>query len=294
MSPRLRAIAREPLVHFVLIGAALLLVDRWRGGGDEEAPPAGGAPAPAAAAQAGEPGAGPRQIVIDQDVRGPLAEALERVHGRPPTEAELDEAIARWIDEEVLYREGLARGLDRDDPSVRRRVADKMALVLEQQIVLPEPDEAELRAWFERRAEDWAEPERVDFTHVFVAGSGAEAEGRAAELLRRLEGGEPPDLLGDRFSGGRRYRGRKLADLAESFGPEFVEGLDRQPIGAWRLRRSRHGLHLVRVDRRREARAADFEAAALDVLKEWQDARRAEELAGRVRALRARWQVIER
>ena len=216
--------------------------------------------------------------------------ALDRWRRDDPARAEPPAAAPAGAlsDEEVLYREGLARGLDRDDPAVRRRVADKVAFILERAIVIPPPSEAELRAWFEARRATWDRPARIDFTHVFVAGDGA--EGRAAALLAELEAGAAPDLLGDRFSGGQRYRGRKPADLAASFGPDFARDLDRQPIGRWQLRRSRHGLHLVRVDRVEPARAADFADARLDVEKDWIDARRAEELAARVRALRARWQ----
>ncbi len=289
-SRRLRAILREPLVHFLAVGILLVAADRWRRGDLPSRPPA---PAPVAAARPAAPRAGP--IAVGDDVRASLRDGLARAAGgAPPSDAELDDAIARWIDEEVLYREGLARGLDRDDPSVRRRIAEKMAFVLEQEIVVAPPPEAELRAWFESRRDTWARPPRIDFTHVFVAGTGAGDERRAAALLAELEGGAEPDALGDSFSGGQRYRGRKLADLAASFGPEFARGLDRQPAGSWQLRRSRHGLHLVRVDRVEAGRAADFAGARLDVEKEWIDARRAEELAARVRALRARWQVVER
>jgi len=282
MRSRLRAAVREPLVHFVVIGLLLFAADRWRHG----APPQRARPVAPAARSA---------IVVDAELRRWLADGIARARGgTAPAAAELDDAVAHWIDEEVLYREGLERGLDRDDPAVRKRIADKMAFILEKEITVPPPSEAELRAWFDRERERFARPERVDFTHVFVAGSDAGAEARARQLLARLEAGEDPELLGDRFSGGQRYRGRKPADLAESFGAGFARDLDRQPIGRWQLRRSRHGLHLVRVDKVEAGEGADFDAARLDVAKEWSDARRAEELAARVRALRARWQVVER
>lgn len=288
-SRRLRAILREPLVHFLLVGALLMTVDRVRRGGAPARPartPSG------AAATASRP---PATILVDRELRAWLSDGLSRARGGvAPSEAELADALARWIDEEVLYREGLARGLDRDDPQVRKRVAEKMAFILERQIVIPPPGEQELRAWFEARRDSWVQPPRLDFTHVFVAGDGAEAERRAREILAELEGGAAPEPLGDRFSGGQRYRGRKLVDLAASFGAGFADGLDRQPAGSWQLRRSRHGLHLVRVDRLEPGRPADFAATRLDVEKEWMDARRAGELAARVRALRERWPVETR
>lgn len=168
-----------------------------------------------------------------------------------------------------------------------------MAGVLEQAVVVPEPDEAALRALFAARGQEWGQPERIDFTHVFVDGSGPEAERRAAALLDPLRAGADPAALGDRFTGGQRYRGRKPADLAASFGPVFTDGLAAQPPGAWALRRSRHGLHLVRIDRYEPGRAAQLDAVRLDLRKAWRDARRAEGLAAAVRELRRRW-TIER
>jgi peptidyl-prolyl cis-trans isomerase C len=290
-SGRRGAILREPLVWFLAVGILLFAVDRWRRG-DEAAGPAAGpaAPATARAASAAE-----RSIEVGADVRATLRDGLARsAGGAPPSQAELEAAVARWVDEEVLYREGLARGLDRDDPAVRKRIAEKMAFILTQEVVVPPPTEAELEAWFDARRDTWARPPRLDFTHVFVAGIGADAERRASALLAQLQGGAGPEMLGDTFSGGQRYRGRKPADLADSFGPEFARGLDQQPIGAWQLRRSRHGLHLVRVDKVEPGRAADFASARLDVEQEWTDTRRAAELAERVRALRDTYQVVER
>ena len=288
-SGRTGAILREPLVWFLAVGIVLFAVDRWRRG-DGAAGPAGGRAATAPVVSAAE-----RSIEVGAEVRTTLRDGLARAAGgAPPSQAELDAAVARWVDEEVLYREGLARGLERDDPTVRKRIAVKMAVLLTQEVVVPPPPEAELRAWFDARRETWARPERIDFTHVFVAGTGGDDERRASALLADLQGGAAPEPLGDTFSGGQRYRGRKLADLAESFGADFARELDRQPVGRWQLRRSRHGLHLVRLDRVEPGRAADFASARLDVEKEWIDARRAAQLAERVRALRAKYQVVDR
>lgn len=279
MSPRLRALAGEPLVQLALAGLVIAVAARAMGGDGRVAEDA--------------PTAGPvdRRVVVDDEVRGQLREAFERARGRAPGEAELEAAVTRWLDDEILYREGLARGFDRGDPAVRARVASKMAGVLEQAVVVPEPDEAALRALFATRGQEWARPERIDFTHVFVDGSAVEAERRAAALLDQLRAGADPASLGDRFAGGQRYRGRKPADLAESFGPGFTDGLAGQPPGAWALRRSRRGLHLVRIDRREPGRAADFAAVRLDLRKAWRDDRRAEGLAAAVQEIRRRWTV---
>jgi hypothetical protein len=272
----LRRLVREPIVHFALVGVALFALDAALAA---DAPPADSEPL----ATAGEP------IVVDAELRLALANEWARTHPAPPTTAELDALVERWIDEEVLYREGLARGLAQDDPEIRSRIAAQMRYVLDSRVHLPTPDDAQLRAWFEAHADRFAQPERIDFTQVFVAG---DDDGRAQEILGLLQSGADPDGLGDTFAGGRRFRGRKLDDLQARFGDAFVIGLDAQPEGTWTLRRSPHGRHLVRVDRRTSARAPDFDAARDDVLHAWREAARDDAIARETKGLRARWEIV--
>ena len=126
---------------------------------------------------------------------------------------------------------------------------------------------------------------------MFVAGADTK---RADELAAQLAAGASPDTLGDVFSGGRKYRGRKLADLAEAFGALFADGLATQPANTWVRRTSRHGIHLVRVDRAEAARAADFEPARLEVRREWIEDQRRIASEAALRQLRARWKVERR
>lgn len=289
-----KTVVREPLVHFVVIGGALFAIDAWRSSGDparveEPTPTAGSAtPVPVAAS-------GPRApIVIDADVRAQIAAQAERRLGRPATEPELAEETDRWIDEEVLYREALARGLEKNDPVIHQRVAQQMSYVLQQALIIPEPTDPELRAWFEQHPERWAVAEHVDFTHVYFAGADAAAVARADQAAAALAAGAPPERLGDRFTGGHRYRGRRVADLALAFGDEFVTGLATQPIGRWVRRTSKHGIHLVRVDRVDAARGPEFGVARLDVRKEWIEARRGIEVTAAMKKLRETWTIERR
>lgn len=290
--PWWKAIAREPLVHFVAIGGVLFAIDHARSPAELD-PPAMVAPPPAEPSAPAPATRGPanRTVVIDAEVRKQIAANAERRLGRAPSEPELADETQRWIDEEVLYREAVARGLDRDDPVIHQRIAQRMAYVLEQAAIIPEPTEAELRAWFDAHRERWAVPEHVDFTHVFVAGKDAAAATRTDELDAALAAGAAPERLGDRFSGGHRYRGRRVADLAQAFGDEFVAGLATQKPGTWVRRTSRHGLHLVRIDRVDAPQAADFARARLDVRKEWMDARRATEVGAAMKRLRDGWAI---
>lgn len=248
----LRTLAREPLVHFLALGALLFAADAWLRPRRAEEAPASRAPVTA--------------IVVPPEVK---AEDRER-----------------WIEEEVLYREGLARGFDRDDPRVKQRIAGKMARVLESEVVLPEATDAELRAFFDAHRSQWDKTELFDFTNVFTTDAA-----QAADLLARLSAGADPSGLGETFSGGRRYRRRALADLTDAFGPEFTAGLADQKEGTWALRRSRHGFHVIRVDRRSPAESASFESVKDEVRLAYDESRRAERARAALRELAKKWPV---
>ncbi|MEJ7733942.1 MAG: peptidylprolyl isomerase [Polyangiaceae bacterium] len=285
MPPVLGKLAREPLLHFLVVGALLFALERAVG-------PRRPAPAKAVAGAAGEPGQAERRIVVDQRIREALSEEWAAGHGRPPTADELGALVDRWLEDEMLFREGLLRGLDRDDPRVRERVKTKMALIFETQVSAPEPTRADLEAYFASHADRYARPELFAFVQVFVAGDGAEASARAGEILGRLRAGAAPDGLGDTFSGGRRYRRRKLPDLAEAFGDDFAAGLGKMEPGTWELLRSRHGLHLLRVEERTAARAPALSEVERDVRRDWQTEQRGNALGLALAELRKQWVVV--
>ncbi|MCC7536160.1 MAG: peptidyl-prolyl cis-trans isomerase [Deltaproteobacteria bacterium] len=278
MISRLRAVVREPLVHFLLVGGALFALDALARGTPS---------APGAAPEE------PRRVVVTRAVADELAAAFRTEHDRAPSPAELDAAVARWVDDEILYREGRRRGLERDDPRTRARVASRMAFVLRAQSVIPEPSDRELRAWLAAHADRFAVPERIDFTHVFVRGDDEVARARAHELLGTLTAGASPTRLGDTFSGGRHYRGRTVRDLSATFGEAFALGVREQREGTWALHVSRFGQHVVRVEGRTVATAtADFASLRADVRHDWLEARRDRETRAAIAKVRARWEIV--
>lgn len=275
--PRAPRWLREPVVHFLIVGASLFALDHLLRGAHE-----------------GESS----RLEVGPDVRASIAERWRTSRGAEPTEEDLARELESWKDEEILYREGLRRGLDRGDPAVRERIARKMAQALTATVVVPEPSEDELRAWHEEHAVRWQKPEAVDFTHVFIDGSGSEARARAEGILEQVTSGADPARLGDTFQGGRRYRRRKLDDLASIFGDDLVTALrdaaaEGPPPSTWRVVASRFGWHVVRLDGRTAGRAPPFEEVRADVRKDWLDARRDALTAEAMRELRARWTVIE-
>ena len=87
------------------------------------------------------------------------------------------------IKEEVLYREGLVMGLDKDDTIVKRRMAQKVQFLAEDVAAAHEPSTAELKAWFEKNTDKFALPSRYSFRHVYFSPDkrGTNAHDDAAE-----------------------------------------------------------------------------------------------------------------
>ena len=132
----LRAAIREPLLHFVVIGAVLFAVTAVR-----------------------EQRRSTSEIRITAGEVEQLAKFWETQAQRQPTAEELQVLIDERIDEEVLAREAVRLGLDRDDVIVRRRLAQKMAFVSDDLAAIAEPSEAELREYFAAHRDSYTAPD---------------------------------------------------------------------------------------------------------------------------------------
>jgi hypothetical protein len=208
----------------------------------------------------GAPGQGP-QIVVTEARCQWLAERWEMQWRRPPTSEELLGMVEDFVREEVLYREALALGLDRDDLIVRRRLVQKMeTLALEG---TPELGDAELMEYFLGHRGEYRLPETVSFTHVFFSAAvrGLDAPVVARGLLRELGGGGPSDMLGlgDAPPTPSPVTGWTRGQVEDRFGSGFAAALFEVPSSAWAgPLESAYGHHLVFVSEHTEARLAEF------------------------------------
>lgn len=271
---------KDPLVHFLLAGAVIFAVSWWLN-----------PPAPAVAG---------RIVVAAADVTK-MRETIALVQGRPATDAEVNALIEAHIREEVLYREALATGLERDDTMVRNRLIEKMRFLTENVAEPPLPTDAELSRWFDAQPEKFRIPPLVTFEHVFFGterrGDRARADAAAAlpNLRARKDSPAPETLakLGDPLPLWNRYDAMTTKDVALAFGDAFAAGLQPLEAGAWQGPiPSRFGWHLVRVIGRTAERQPTLaevrEAAQAAYLNERRQAGNDE----RYRAMRERYDVV--
>jgi hypothetical protein len=225
---------REPLLHFLLIGAALFLLFHFLSGGESDAP---------------------REIVVAEARVEALAENFAKTWMRPPTAQEMKGLVDDYVAEEVYYREAIAMGLDRDDTVIRRRLRQKMEFISEDLASAVKPTDTQLREYLEQHAGKFVQASRLTFQQVFFSGEkrGQDASGDAERLLAELQAGRGPANpldAGDPTLLPAAMESASSQEIANTFGSEFAAKVEEAPVGQWAGPfESGYGMHIVRVDR---------------------------------------------
>lgn len=241
-------ILREPLVQFMLMGAAIFA--------------AHAAVTPTVSKE--------RLIEVTPAVRQKIVDTFKASHeGRAPADDELSKLIDVWVLNEITYREAIAQGLDQGDEMIRDRVTHKMRLLIFNGIQVDEPTAEELAAWYEKRRGRYDIPDHVSFIQVPFTGPDAEAESR--KVLDEIStGSEPEDVRRRALILGRR----PVPSLEPAFGKAFVEELVTVPKGEWRVLKSDQGWHVVRLDSFAPGRKVPLDEVSAQVYQAWKDERR--------------------
>jgi hypothetical protein len=234
----MKSVLREPLVHFLLLGALLFAYFEWRGGGA---------------------GPGGSRIVVTPGLVEHLSAGFARVWQRPPTEAELKGLVDDHVKEEIATREAAELGLDRDDTIIRRRLRQKLEFLAEDAAELAPPMDAELQAWLGAHPEAFPGETRLALRQVYLSPTrrGPAAKGEAKALLARLRAagaGAKTETLGDASMLPTELPVGPLAEVTRVFGSEFAARVDALAPGEWAgPLESSYGLHLVLVSQREDA-----------------------------------------
>lgn len=254
----MRRLLREPLLHFVLIGALLFGLY-------------GLAPAGHTSAEAPS-----KEVRLSLGEIAQLTQLFQSQWRRLPTPQELQRLVEAKVEQEILYREALAMGLDKDDEIVKRRMAQKMQFLAEDVAAAREPEAAELKAWFEANSAKFAQPPRLGLRHLYFSPDrrGARARDDAQQALDKLTG-QPVDAklasaLADPFMFQEYYRDRTPEFLGKEFGAPFALAVAKLPAGSWQGPiESGFGWHLVFVDTAVPGRVPALEEVEADVRAAW-------------------------
>lgn len=238
-----RRLLREPLLQFMALGALIFLGAGVFGSSGE---------------------GGNRRIVVDEAVAARLASLYEKQMGSAPDKVQLANLVDNYIEEEVLYREALRLGLDRDDEIVRRRLVQKMRFLAARGF--DEPGEEALTAYYQAHREEFLEPAKVSFRHIYFSpdADGAEAaKARARDVLARLQGGCETGCgeQGDPFPLQMRFSRLAPLDAVQLFGStELADALFTAEPGRWTGPfASGYGWHLVHVSDRQDEHVPSYD-----------------------------------
>jgi peptidyl-prolyl cis-trans isomerase C len=276
----LRRWLREPLLHFLVIGAALFAIYRWLN--------------PAVPNEVAS-----RRIELTNDDVRQLEISWMAQWQRLPTAEELGKLVEERVREEILYREGIALGLDRNDTIVKRRMAQKMEFLSDDVSDLREPSLEELKSWYAKEGAEFAAPARFTFRHIYFSPDkrGPQTETAARQALEKIGPAGPAAqamALGDRFMFQDFYADSTTDQVASVFGTQFSEALVNLKPGIWNGPvASGLGWHLVWVDSITPRRVPEFEEIELSEIKlQWVSAQRAETKRELFKAMRARYEVV--
>ena len=235
----IRRVWREPLVHFLLIGAALFVFyDQTREQGSEA----------------------PNRIVMSSGQVEQLAANFKRTWMRPATETEMEGLIESYVRDEVFYREALAMGLDQSDPVVRQRMRSKLEFILEDLSSAEVADEV-LLAYLQEHPDKFRTQPQVSFQQVYLSSDRrTDLLAEAETVLASLNEGAAPESLGDPTLVPYVFTLATQAEiersLGESFGREVVElGPSDDWVGPVF---SAFGGHLLKVSESGDARLPDL------------------------------------
>jgi len=268
-------LAREPLVHFVLIGAAVFAAFSLFADDDETE-------------------TRDRIVVTEGRVRQ-LAQIFAKTWQRPPTPQELRGLLDAFVKEEVYYREAVKLGLDRDDTLIRRRMQQKMEFLSEPGREVLAADDVALQDYLDSHKDNYRVDPKLAFEQVFIKAKASEedAAGRAAEALKALTAGGDPAAFGDATLLPKDIPLSPLRAIERDLGEAFSKGLEDAPLGKWTGPvRSPFGLHLVRVSKREDGYDPKLDEVRAAVLRDWRNLKRQEYEAQAYDKLRAKYEVV--
>ncbi|WP_331372385.1 peptidylprolyl isomerase [Sinorhizobium chiapasense] len=270
----------EPLLHFLVVGALLFGVYRIVSLETEKATDA-------------------QTIQLTKDDIRQLAITWLAQGRPPPTPEQLRGLVDQKVTEEILFREAVALGLDRDDQIIKRRLAQKMDFLAADLATLNEPSVADLTTWFRQNADRFALPPHLSFRHLYFSfdkhGEASRDSAAAALTLIAGKSANSPDVaaLADPFMFRNYYGDATPEQIAKEFGPEFAKALFELKSGSWQGPvQSGYGWHLVWIDSIEPGRVPTFEEVAPDAKAVWLDDRYREVKRAALEEMRSRYVVI--
>ena len=264
----LMQLLREPLLHFLLIGAAVF------GLYGLVTPPS----APAGS-----------EIVITVADAARLNAQFRATWNRDPTATEFNGLLDNLIREEIFYREAKLFGLEQDDQVIRLRLRQKAEYLLSQPAALLAPTEAQLRAHYEGTRAKYATPSAMSFQQVLL---GEPSQEEFERVRTALKAGADASAFGSAtLLPGKMVRSHE-AGVDNTFGKGFFSLVSAAPVGEWiGPVKSAYGQHMIRVTDITRSEALSFEQVRELVERDWRSIEGDKAKEAAYQAMKARYRI---
>jgi hypothetical protein len=257
-----RRLAREPFLHFALLGACVFALHRM------VAPPDTARPA----------------ITVDSAKRAELCASFAQREGRKPTDRETRELVRSHVEQELLFQEGLVLELVQHDPVVRDLLIAQTRALIEASFEPRTPSEAELRGYYAAHASEYLVPRAVRFVE-YALGSGSDAEETARSMLQALNAGLHVEATPV------AHPLRSESEIAAAYGAEFSRQVTALSPAEWHVLLSEHRVYLIKVEERTPPRKLPFSALGRRLPGDFQMAERRRAFEREIARIRERFLV---
>ena len=268
MKTILISVLKSPILHFFLLGIAAFAAYTHLKPADRES------------------------IIITAQTIDALVKQRESITQNPTTPEERQMIIAGHIEDEILLREAYKRGFDKNDYRVRKRILNIMRTSLSE--VIPEPSNAQLRAFYERNKERYLSSPSRSFEQVSFTFASAQQPDNPKKFLVKLKHTSDISGLGDAsVILGNRFIKNSFQTVAITFGKPFAQIIFEMPLDEWRGPiESFRGVHYVRVTAEHERELPPFEQMESFLRNDYFMQKSRESQEAKIDELRKNYEVI--
>ena len=255
----------KKLLSFLCIGLVILLLDIWFDSSNQD-----------------------KTIILYDDEVNSLIETWTAQVGRPPNNQDFQGIINQLVEEEILYREALKLNLDKDDIIIKRRLAQKIGF-LKQEEQSKLPTESELKEYFESKETEYFMDLRLSFTHLYFSKEKNGVERAIASLKIIQEEGIPNS---DPFLVGKNFLNKTPKEIDRDFGKGFSTYITQGKLDSWLGPfESIYGSHLVKISHIVEARKPNLDEVKKAVLTDYLLEIKQQEMRNYINGLKEEYEI---
>jgi peptidyl-prolyl cis-trans isomerase C len=189
--------------------------------------------------------------------------------GVSPTEEELNSLIDEHIKEEIFYREALANGLDDNDLMVRRRMAQKIEFILDDNIADKDPTEDDLKNYFEENKSKFIDGKKYSFYQISFLNDSVKAE-KTKSVLTSSSDTSLIKKMNNQTGIPIHFSNKTAEEIDRVFGQNFHDTLSNMQLNQWNGPfQSGYGFHLILVYKITDGTIPDYESVKTRIYESW-------------------------